>query len=231
MSEPVAATARPNFPVFTEIYREIFLRWRLRLQNRERVPSCERQIETTQALSPMIWKSAAFDKIAIRRIGPAEVYAYATKKVQGRTRMAWIWRTATLRKPRALSHRRAIRGTGRKRLRSTGWSPSTIRRSGIVARPRGGRCRVMSKTSSKRILNVADSSMGFCGSSASPVRPRSSSHSAASAAASARAAVRGRWPKRRRCSWMISCRASRSASACYHCRLRCAICLRPGPRS
>ena len=33
----------------------------------------------------MTWKSPAFDEIAICRVGPAEVCAYAIKTVQGRT--------------------------------------------------------------------------------------------------------------------------------------------------
>ena len=65
-------------------------------------------------------ESPAFDEIEVCRIGPAEICAYFIAAVQGRT--AWAGRSATLRKPQASSHPRAIRATGRKRRCSTGSS-------------------------------------------------------------------------------------------------------------
>ena len=63
----------------------------------------------------------------------------------------------------------------------------------------------------------ADSKKAFFGSSATPVRPRSWLRSVASAAASARAAASGEWPRRQHCSWTRSCRGSRSDSGCCRC--------------
>lgn len=74
-------------------------------------------------------------------------------------------------------------------FRSTGSSPSTIRSLGIGARPRSRRCLVTSRKSSRRTSGAADSSTDSFGSSASRVGLRSSSHSAASDAAFARAAA------------------------------------------
>lgn len=51
--------------------------------------------------------------------------------------------------------------------------------------------------------------------------PRSSSRSAASDAAFARAAARGEWRKQRRCSPTRCCRGNRCASGCYRSPLRC----------
>ena len=59
-------------------------------------------------------------------------------------------------------------------------------------------------------------------------RPKSWSHSVASAAASARAAARGGWPRRRRCSWTTSCHSSPFSSGCRRCRLRCNTCWQRG---
>ena len=83
-------------------------------------------------------KSAPFINIGGSRIAMTELYLHPVEAVQGRT--AWTRRSATLRRQRISSPRRAIRATGPSRLSSTGSSPSTIRDFGIDARPRAGRC-------------------------------------------------------------------------------------------
>src|SRR5690606_9407684 len=95
-------------------------------------------------------ESAAFIEIEACRIAMTCVYG-DVEAVQGRT--AWAGRSATLRKRKAPSRRRAIYyGTGPKRRCSiiSSW-PSTIPNLGIVGRPRDERCRSTWKTSSKPI--------------------------------------------------------------------------------
>src|SRR5690606_40278627 len=136
-------------------------------------------------------ESAVLVEIEACRIGLACVYCHALGAVQGRT--AWSRRTETLRRRRASSRRRGTGGTGRKRRCSISSWPSTIRSSGIVAWPKGERCRGTSKTSSKPISSAVCLSTDFFASSAILVRRRSWLRIAASAAASARAAVPGGW--------------------------------------
>src|SRR5690606_2365497 len=125
------------------------------------------------------------------RIGLACVYCHALGAVQGRT--AWSRGTETLRRRRASSRRRGTGDTGRKRRCSISSWPSTIRSSGIVGWPKGERCRGTSKTSSKPISSAVCLSTDFFASSAILVRRRSWLRIAASAGASARAAVPGGW--------------------------------------
>src|SRR5690554_3139929 len=116
-------------------------------------------------------ESAVLVEIEACRIGLACVYCHALRAVQGRT--AWSRRTETLRRRRASSRRRGTGDTGRKRRCSISSWPSTIRSSGIVAWPKGERCRGTSKTSSKPISSAVCLSTDFFASSAILVRRRS----------------------------------------------------------
>jgi hypothetical protein len=148
--------------------------------------------------------------------------------VQGRT--AWVRRTATSRRRRISVPRRDTRDIGPRRRCSTSWWPSNTSGSGSGGRPRGVRCRPALRPSLRPISGVAYSSTAFCGSSATPARPRSAWRSRAGAADSVRAAGPGGWWRRRRCSWTTSCPSSPLANGCCRCRLHYAACWRHGPR-